>query len=199
MDANQIADKSGARAQVRAPVLMLRLCTAYPQDSRNGSRSHREPALDPRSVGALVSKAVQFRLHTHAIPPQSPRPGNSRGVHERIRYADVETKKATNRNDEAEGAQAEIHRSFANEGAEPTGPRPCRFSAAAFWHVPPAAAGYAFGIGAGASSLLILDDLAKLRLEFALCRFGQGSKRCFKLLPGHFDTEWRRIIVHYRC
>ena len=31
-------------------VLMLRLCTAYPQDSRNGSRSYREPALDPRCM-----------------------------------------------------------------------------------------------------------------------------------------------------
>jgi hypothetical protein len=80
--------------------------------------------------------------HTHAIPPQSPRPGSSRGrVHERNQYADVEAKKAANRNDEAEGAQTEIHRSFANEGAEPTGPRPCRFSAAAVWHVSPFAAG----------------------------------------------------------
>ena len=58
-------------------------------------------------------------------------------------YADVEAKKAANRNDEAEGAQTEIHRSFANEGAEPTGPRPCRFSAAAVWHVSPFVAGCA--------------------------------------------------------
>jgi len=79
MDANQIADKSGARAQVRAPVLMLRLCTAYPQDSRNGSRSHREPALDPRSVGGLASKAVQFRLHTPCNSASISKPGEFEG------------------------------------------------------------------------------------------------------------------------
>jgi hypothetical protein len=62
--------------------------------------------------------------------------------HERIQYAAVETKKA-NRNDEAESTQTEIHRSFANEGAEPKGPRPCRFSAAAVWRVTPAVAGCA--------------------------------------------------------
>jgi hypothetical protein len=120
---------------------MLRLCTAYPQDSRNGSRSHREPTLflppwSTRCVSvsqrttAFVSQPEQFRLHSHAIPPQSPRPGNSRGPYERFQYAGVEAKKATNRNDEAEGAQTEIHRSFANEGAKPEDPRHCRISAA---------------------------------------------------------------------
>jgi hypothetical protein len=64
---------------------------------------------------------MQFRLNL-------PSRGIRGGSHERIQYADVEAKKAANRNDEAEGAQTEIHRSFANEGAEPTGPRPCRFS-----------------------------------------------------------------------
>jgi hypothetical protein len=66
---------------------------------------------------------MQFRLNLQGR-------GIRGGVHEKIQYADVETKNATNRNDEAEGAQTEIHRSFANEGAEPTGPRPC-FSASA--------------------------------------------------------------------
>jgi hypothetical protein len=79
---------------------------------------------------AFVSQPERFRLHTHAIPPQSPRPGNSRGPYERFQYAGVEAKKATNRNDEAEGAQTEIHRSLANEGAEPPDPRHCRISAA---------------------------------------------------------------------
>jgi hypothetical protein len=79
------------------------------------------------------------------------RPGNSSGgvVHEKSKYAGFEAKKAPNRNDEAEVAQTEIHRTCANEGAEPTGPRPCRFTAAAVWHVRPAAAGCAFcSIGA---------------------------------------------------
>jgi hypothetical protein len=67
----------------------------------------------------------------------------SGGVHERIQYADVEAKKA-NRNDEAEGAQTEIHRSGADEGAEPTGPRRCHFIPLAASHETPAAAGYAF-------------------------------------------------------
>jgi hypothetical protein len=108
---------------------MLRLCTVCPQHSTDGSRSHREPELlgwawslfvsQFRNTRWVRSQNVQFRLHIRAIPPQSPRPGNSRGVHERIQYADVEAKKATNRNDEAEGAQTEIRRSFANEGAEP--------------------------------------------------------------------------------
>jgi hypothetical protein len=80
---------------------------------------------------------MQFRLNVQAR-------GIRGGIHERIQYADVEAKKATNRNDEAEGAQTEVHRSFANEGAEPTGPRPCRFSAAAVWHVSPFVAGCAF-------------------------------------------------------
>jgi hypothetical protein len=64
---------------------------------------------------------MQFRLN-------HPRLGNSRGgrVHERIQYADVEAKKA-NRNDEAEGAQTEIHRGLANEGAEPAGSAPLFF------------------------------------------------------------------------
>jgi hypothetical protein len=70
----------------------------------------------------LDSTSTQFRLNLQGR-------GIRGGIHERIQYADVEAKKATNRNDEAEGAQTEIHRSFANEGAEPTGPRPCRFSA----------------------------------------------------------------------
>ena len=139
---------------------MLRLCTAYPQDSRNGSRSHREPALLGRRGTLCVS------VSQHSVVP-SVKPCNldftslrgrlslhrlgirSGGVYERIEYADVEAKKTTNCNDEAEGAQTEIHRSFANEGAEPTGPRPCRFSAAAVWHVSPFAARCASGsIGA---------------------------------------------------
>jgi hypothetical protein len=125
----RVADKNA-----RASVLMLRLCTAYPQDSKNGSRSHREPALlqPPWSTPcvtvsqrttAFISQSEQFRLHTHAIPPQSPRPGNSRGPYET--FAGVEAKKTTNRNDEAEGAQTEIHRSFANEGAKPEDPHRC--------------------------------------------------------------------------
>jgi hypothetical protein len=84
------------------------------------------------------------------------RPGNWSGgvVDEKSKYAGFEAKKAPNRNDEAEVAQTEIHRTCANEGAEPTGPRPCRFTAAAVWRVRPAAAGCAFSsIGAGASSL----------------------------------------------
>lgn len=90
---------------------------------------------------------MQFRLNLQRL-------GNSSGgVHERNQYADVEAKKAPNRNDKAEGAQTEIHRSFANEGTEPTGPRPCRFSPAAVWHVRPAAAGCASSsIGANARS-----------------------------------------------
>ena len=76
----------------------------------------------------LDSTSMQFRLNLQGQ-------GIRGGAHERIQYTDVEAKKATNRNDEAEGAQTEIHRSFANEGAEPTGPRPCRFSAAAASHV----------------------------------------------------------------
>jgi hypothetical protein len=69
------------------------------------------------------SNRMQFRLNLQGR-------GIRGGVHERIQYADVESKNATNCNDEAEGAQTEIHRSFANEGAE-SGPRPCRFSASA--------------------------------------------------------------------
>jgi hypothetical protein len=44
------------------------------------------------------------------MPPQSPKAGEfERGVHERIKYAGFEAKKAPNRNDEAEGAETEIH------------------------------------------------------------------------------------------
>jgi hypothetical protein len=56
-----------ARDQVRAAVLSLRLCTAYPQDSRNGARSHREPAgvVEPLCLSfathdGFVSQPVQF-------------------------------------------------------------------------------------------------------------------------------------------
>jgi hypothetical protein len=87
---------------------------------------------------------MQFRLNLQGWEIRG-------GSHERIQYTDVEAKKAANRNDEAEGTQTEIHRSFANEGAEPTGPRPCRFSAAVVWHMRPAAAGYAVDAGPGHS------------------------------------------------
>jgi hypothetical protein len=90
------------------------------------------------SQQSVVSSAEQFNLDSTPMQFRLnfQRPGNSNGgVHERIQYADVEAKKTANRNDEAEGAQTEIHRSFANEGAEPAGPRPCRITAAAVWHV----------------------------------------------------------------
>ena len=110
----------GAGPKPRAFVLMLQLCTAYPQATGNGSRSDRESALLGRlghplclsftTVSGFVSRAVQFRLHTRSMPPQSQKAGNSNGgVHERIKYAGFEAKKAPNRNDEAEGAETEIH------------------------------------------------------------------------------------------
>ena len=136
-------DRSGgAGPKPGAFVLMLQLCTAYPQVAGNRSRSDREsrvirPAWAPfvsvsqQSVASsakrsnLDSTPMQFRLNLQ-------RPGNSSGgVDERIQYADVEAKEAPNCDDEAEVAQTEIHRSFANEGAGPAGPRPCHFSAAA--------------------------------------------------------------------
>jgi len=55
----------------------------------------------------------------------------SGGVYERIEYAGFEIKEDPNRNDEAEIAQSKIHRSGADEGAEPTGPRRCHFIDAA--------------------------------------------------------------------
>jgi hypothetical protein len=70
---------------------------------------------------------MQFRLNLQGR-------GIRGGSHE---YADVEAKQAANRNDEAEGAQTETHRSFAKEGAEPTGPHHCHYSAAAVRHVRP--------------------------------------------------------------
>ncbi len=91
---------------------------------------------------SLDSTPMQFRLNL-------PSRGIRGGSHERIQYADVEAKKAANSNDEAEGAQTEIHRSFANEGAEPTGPRPCRFRAAVVWYVRLSVAGYAVDAGRG--------------------------------------------------
>jgi hypothetical protein len=148
-------------------------------DCRNGPRSHRESGILSRRGHSCVSisqhrvvssvklhnldsTSMQFRLNLQGL-------GILGGVHERIQYADVEAKKA-NRNDEAESAQTEIHRSFANEGAEPKGPRPCRFSAAAVWHVSPFAAGRtSWPIGAGASRLL-------------------------RNLPGAFDGVWRNCF-----
>ena len=146
----------GRRGPEPAPfVLMLQLCTAYPQDSRNVSRSHREPAL----LGpARSTPCVSVSQHTlvSSVNPYNWTPLSCNfasiiqgweireggGVYERIQYADVEAKKA-NCNDEAEGAQTEIHRGLANEGAEPAGSRPCCFTAAAVWHVTLAVAGCA--------------------------------------------------------
>ncbi len=99
----------------------------------------------------FFSQRVRFRLHTHAIPPLSSRPVNSRGIHERIQYAEADAKKA-NRNDEAESAQTEVHRSFAKEGAEPTGPRLFVVIVSAASRVRPAVAGFAFWpLGAGSA------------------------------------------------
>jgi hypothetical protein len=72
---------------------------------------HGHPlCLSFTTVSGFVSRAVQFRLHTRSMPPQSPKAGEfDRGVHERIKYAGFEAKKAANRNDEAEGAETEIH------------------------------------------------------------------------------------------
>jgi hypothetical protein len=108
---------------------MLRLCTAYPQDSKNGSRSDRESALLGRRGHSLclsfahsvVSSVKLYNLDSTSAQFRLNLQGEFEGgVHERIQYADVDAKKA-NRNDEAEGAQTEIRRSFANEGA---GPKP---------------------------------------------------------------------------
>jgi hypothetical protein len=76
---------------------------------------------------------MQFRLNLEGQ-------GTRGGAHEGIQYADVEAKKAANRNDEAEGAKTEIYRRFANEGAG-SGPRARRFSASAVWHMSPFAVG----------------------------------------------------------
>jgi hypothetical protein len=108
----------------------------------------------------LDSTPMQFRLIVQGR-------GIRGGFHERIQYADVEAKKAANRNDEAESAQTEIHRSVANEGAEPTGPRPCRFSAVAVCYVRPAVAGCA-----STTSPLLSPMLRKRRASVA-----QGAER----------------------
>ena len=83
----------------------------------------------------LDSTSLQGRLSFERL-------GNSvRGVYEKIEYAGFETKKDSNRNDEAEIAQSEIHRSGTDEGAEPAGPRRCHFTDRAAWRVTPAADG----------------------------------------------------------
>jgi hypothetical protein len=103
--------------------------SGYPQATVNGSRSDRESELLGRRGRWLVSRTVQFRLHILERPPQSPKSGEfDRGHYERIEYARFETKKDPNRNDEAEIAQSETHRSGVVEGEEPTGPRLCRFT-----------------------------------------------------------------------
>jgi hypothetical protein len=72
------------------PFLHAAVMHSFPQDSRNGSRPGRESALRAAgadkflclsfaTLGGSVSQTVQFRFHNHAIPRQSPRPGNSRG------------------------------------------------------------------------------------------------------------------------
>jgi hypothetical protein len=160
--------KSERGTEAPRPVLVLQLCTAYPQAAGNGSRSDRESALLGRrgaplclsftTVSAFVSRAVNLDSTPVRCRPSLLRSGNSiGGVHdERSKYARFEAKKAANRNDEAEVAQTEIHRSCANKGAEPTGPRPCRFTAAAVWHMRRAVAGCASGsIGDGASWLVL--------------------------------------------
>ena len=146
----------------RAFVLMLQLCTAYPQAAGNGSRSDRESALLGRrgatfcvsvSQQSVASSAERHNLDSTPVQcrPSVRGPGIRSGAfYERSKRAGFEAKKAANRNDEAEVAQTEIHRSCAKKGAEPTGPRPCRFTAAAAWHVRRSAAGCAScSIGAG--------------------------------------------------
>jgi hypothetical protein len=76
------------------------------------------------------------------------------GVYERIEYADFETKKDSNRNDEAEITQSEIHRSGADDGAEPGCPRRCSFTDAAACRVTPAAVGCASGVIDNGASLV---------------------------------------------
>jgi hypothetical protein len=82
--------------------------------------------LDARSSDRRLDKSPNRKIqtpHSWNSASTSGLANSKEGVYERIQYADVEGKKATNRNDEAAGAQTEIHRSFANKGEEPSGPR----------------------------------------------------------------------------
>jgi hypothetical protein len=98
----------------------------------------------------LDSTSAQFRLNL-----QGEFEG---GVHERIQYADVDAKKA-NRDDEAEGAQTEIRRSFANEGAEPKPRALIVYRLNLPWHEQRSATCFAsWPIGAGASWLDLAFD-----------------------------------------
>src|SRR6202035_1630152 len=58
-------------------VLMLQLCTAYPQDGGNGSRSHREPALDPR---CMSPQSLPVTLPDRSAPALHFRSSNSRST-----------------------------------------------------------------------------------------------------------------------
>jgi hypothetical protein len=79
-----------AQTLARASVLALKLCTAYPQGSRNGPRSHRESALlgparsTPRvSVlqHTMVSSVNSYNLDSTPMQfrPNHPRPGIQEG------------------------------------------------------------------------------------------------------------------------
>src|SRR4051794_26710484 len=109
---------------------MLHLCTAYPQDTGNNSRSDRESTFFfvTASQHSTVSSASLYNLDS---TPTQRRPslqtlGHSSGgrVHETIQHAEGEANEAPNRIDETQSAQTETHSGVAEADAEPTGPRP---------------------------------------------------------------------------
>ena len=85
------------------------------------------------TLDGFVSRTVTFRTpHDRVTTTVSDGWGiRFGGVCERTECAGCETKADSNRNDETEIAQSEIHRSGADEGAETTSRRRCRIDAAA--------------------------------------------------------------------
>lgn len=100
-------------------------CCSYAQPIHRPLETDQDRIVNPRypaGVGAAFCVSVSQqsvvssaeRYNSDSTPVQCRlslrRLGNSiGGVHERIKYAGFEAKKAPNRNDEAEGSETEIH------------------------------------------------------------------------------------------